>query len=111
MKRRGGRAGQARQEPMISLEDCIAMCGLDEDEVAAIVEHEHVPPVEACAIASDLMHRPDGPAMVRTILVDDMRAAHERGDMHHAATLLATLRRFLHEHPEAGIASPSRTIH
>jgi hypothetical protein len=96
---------------MISLEDCIAMCGLDEDEVAAIVEHEHVPPVEACAIASDLMHRPEGPALVRAILVDDMRAARERGDMHHAATLLATLRRFMHEHPEAAVEPISRTLH
>ena len=26
--------------PMISLEDCIGMCGLDPDEVAAIGEHE-----------------------------------------------------------------------
>ena len=25
---------------MISLEDCIAFCGLDKDEVAAIGEHE-----------------------------------------------------------------------
>ena len=96
---------------MISLEDCIAMCGLDEDEVAAIVEHEHVPTVEACAIASELMHRPEGAAQVRAILVDDMRAARERGDLHHAAVLLATLRRFLHEHPEAGIEAVSRTLH
>jgi hypothetical protein len=28
---------------MISLEDCIAFCGLTEDEVAAISEHEHIP--------------------------------------------------------------------
>jgi hypothetical protein len=27
---------------MISLADCIGMCGLDEDEVAAISEHEHI---------------------------------------------------------------------
>jgi hypothetical protein len=28
---------------MISLEDCIGLCGLDEDEVFAISEHEHIP--------------------------------------------------------------------
>ena len=86
---------------MISLEDCIAMCGLDADEVAAIVEHEHVPAIEATAIAAELMHERGGPQQVRAMLVDDLRAAHRRGDLRHSAELLATLRRFLHEHPEA----------
>ncbi len=27
---------------MISLEDCIAMCGLDAKEIEAIAEHEHI---------------------------------------------------------------------
>jgi hypothetical protein len=95
---------------MISLEDCIAMCGLDEDEVAAIVEHEHVPEIEAAAMASELMHRPGGAAAIRGILVDDMRAARRRGDLRRAAELLATLRRFLDEHPEAATPKPG-TLH
>jgi len=37
---------------MISLEDCIGMCGLDENEVAAISEHEHIPEIAAAALAS-----------------------------------------------------------
>ena len=28
---------------MITLEDCIAFCGLTEEEVLAIAEHEHLP--------------------------------------------------------------------
>ena len=90
---------------MISLEDCIAMCGLDDDEIAAIVEHEHVPPIEAAAIASELMRTAEGAVHVREMLVDDMRAARRRGDLRHAAERLATLRRFLHEHPEASGAT------
>ena len=35
---------------MISLEDCIALCGLTEQEVMAIAEHEHVPEIAAAAI-------------------------------------------------------------
>lgn len=89
---------------MISIEDCIAMCGLDREEVDAIMEHEHVPEVEAAAIASDLLHRAGGAAEIRQMLVDDMRAARANGDRAHAAALLTVLRRFLHEHPEA--ASP-----
>jgi hypothetical protein len=40
---------------MISLEDCIAFCGLDKDEVAAISEHEHIPEIAATALADYLL--------------------------------------------------------
>ena len=86
---------------MISIHDCIAMCGLNRDEVDAIAEHEHVPEIEAAALASELMHRAGGAAEVRDMLVDDIRAAAARNDRKHAAELLATLRHFLRDHPEA----------
>lgn len=95
---------------MISLEDCIALCGLDDEEVQAIGEHEHLPQIEAAAVASELMHEAGGPARIRGMLVDDLRAAMARGDRGHAAALLVTLRHFLHEHPDAALADP-RTIH
>jgi hypothetical protein len=47
---------------MISLEDRIAMCGLDADEVQAIMEHEGVSEIEAAAIASDLLHKASSPS-------------------------------------------------
>ena len=40
---------------MISLKDCIAFCGLDKDEVAAISEHEHIPEIAATALADYLL--------------------------------------------------------
>ena len=43
---------------MISLEDCIAFCGLDKDEVAAISEHEHIPEIAATALADYLLKQP-----------------------------------------------------
>jgi hypothetical protein len=86
---------------MISIEDCIAMCGLDADQVDAIMEHEHVVEIEAAAIASDLLHRPGGLEEIRRMLVDDVRAAQARGDHRHAAELLAALRHFLQEHPQS----------
>ena len=33
---------------MITLEDCIGLCGLTEEEVLAVAEHEHLP--EICDI-------------------------------------------------------------
>ena len=35
---------------MITIEDCIAMCGLTQDEVLAIAEHEHIPEIAAAAL-------------------------------------------------------------
>ena len=42
---------------MITLEDCIAFCGLTEEEVLAIAEHEHVPEMAASALASSFSPR------------------------------------------------------
>ena len=36
---------------MITLEDCLAFCGLTEEEVLAIAEHEHMPEIAAAAFA------------------------------------------------------------
>lgn len=86
---------------MISLQDCIAFCGLEEDEVAAVAEHEHVAVTVATGIAYDAMHHPGGAIAIRRVIVDDYHAALARGDRRHAAELLLTLRRFLHSHPNA----------
>jgi hypothetical protein len=42
-----GMMGFRRETVMISLEDCIGLCGLDEEQVAAISEHEHIPAIAA----------------------------------------------------------------
>jgi hypothetical protein len=86
---------------MISMEDCIALCGLDEDEVLAISEHEHIPEIAAAAVASYLLEQPHGGDTIRTMIIDDIRAALDAGRIEHAAQLFMALRHFLQEHPEA----------
>jgi len=85
---------------MITLEDCIAFCGLTEEEVMALAEHEHVPEIVAAALASQLMKQRHGPEKVRTMIVEDIRSALSRGDRRHAQELFAALRHFLAAHPE-----------
>lgn len=87
---------------MISLEDCIAMCGLDEEEIAAICEHEHIGEVPAAAMASYLLHQEHGAEKIRAMIVDDIREALDNGRPKHAAELLTVLRHFVQHHPEAG---------
>jgi len=84
---------------MITLEDCIALCGLSRDEVDAIAEHEHLPESAAAAFAAWLMQREEtGVPAISQMLRDDIRAAVDRGDHAHAAELIAALRHFLSEH-------------
>jgi hypothetical protein len=86
---------------MISLEDCVALCGLDKDEVDAISEHEHIPEVAATALASYLLKQAGGCVRIRTMMVDDIHEALDAGRIEHAAELFMALRHFLAHHPEA----------
>ncbi|HVL74199.1 MAG TPA: hypothetical protein VM434_20180 [Beijerinckiaceae bacterium] len=82
----------------VTLQDCIALCGLEEDEVAAIAEHEHMPDIAAAALAHYLLRQAGGADRIRDMLADDVRAALRRGDKAHARELLAALRHFLATH-------------
>jgi hypothetical protein len=86
---------------MISLQDCVDLCGLDEDEVAAISEHEHIPQIAAAALASYLLQQPHGGEAIRTMIVDDIHKALDQGRIRHAAELFMALRHFLAQHPDA----------
>jgi hypothetical protein len=85
---------------MITLEDCIAFCGLTEEEVLALAEHEHIPEIVAAGLAHKLMKQRHGAEKVRSMIVEDIRAALKRGDRRHAQELFAALRHFLNAHPE-----------
>lgn len=86
---------------MISMMDCIAMCGLSEEEILAIAEHEHVPEMVAAGMGYALLRKSHGAEEIRHMIIDDIRAAHARGDKNHTRELLICLKHFLDEHPEA----------
>lgn len=86
---------------MITIEDCIALCGLTREEVDAVAEHEHLPEAAAAALASWLMEKHEtGVPAISNMLRDDIRGAIKSGKHAHAAELLAALRHFLTEHPK-----------
>jgi hypothetical protein len=86
---------------MISLEDCIGLCGLTKDEVLALAEHEHIPEINAAALAQYLIGQPDGCRKVGAMIADDVNWAISRGDRRHADELLTTLELFVTSHTEA----------
>jgi hypothetical protein len=69
---------------IISLEDCIAICGLEAIEVQAIAEHEHIPEISAVALADYLLHHVGGVERIREMILDDIRTAVEAGQDDHA---------------------------
>ena len=85
---------------MITLEDCIALCGLTKEEVLAIAEHENLPEIAATAVAYVLCQE-RASEKVRDMIIDDFRRAQLLGDGRHAQTLLHVLHHFLKTHPEA----------
>ena len=86
---------------MISLEDCIGLCGLDEEQVEAISEHEHIPEIAAAALASYLLRQPHGGETIRKMITDDIHKALDDGRIMHAAELFMALRHFLEHNADA----------
>jgi hypothetical protein len=87
---------------MISLEDCLALCGLTKDEVGALSEHEHIPDIVAAALGQYLLNQPTGCTTIREMIVNNIRRAHARGDEGHALELSLTLQHFVSAHPDPG---------
>ena len=85
---------------MLTLQDCIALCGLTEDEVDAIAEHEHLPEIVAAELGNYLLQGPDGVPRIKRIILDDIAAARARGDEKHALALKLVLRHFVATHPQ-----------
>ncbi len=86
---------------MLSYEDCIALSGLTEDEIAAIAEHEHIPRIVAAEYGNYLCRTPGGEPRIRRMIVEDIEAARRRGDEAHVLALKLVLRKFIEEHPAA----------
>lgn len=84
---------------MLTLEDCIALCDLSEDEVLAIARHEHIPAIAAAEMASYLMHCPDGELCVKGMIREDIASALAHGNRVRELTLKALLRKFILQHP------------
>ncbi len=84
---------------MLTLEDCIALCELSEEEVLAIAEHEHIPEIAAVELGNYLVHTLEGELCIKAMIRDDIGAAAARGDRDHALALRLLLRNFVLQHP------------
>ncbi|OGA15631.1 MAG: hypothetical protein A3I63_07725 [Betaproteobacteria bacterium RIFCSPLOWO2_02_FULL_66_14] len=84
---------------MLTLEDCIGLCGLSEDEILAIAGHEHIPEIAAVELGNYLVTTPDGEVCIRGMIRDDITDATARGNRERALALKLVLRSYILNHP------------
>lgn len=59
---------------MLSLEDCIALSGLTEDEIFAIAQHQHIPEIAAVELGNYLPSSADGRLAIEGMIRDHIPA-------------------------------------
>ncbi|HTY04463.1 MAG TPA: hypothetical protein VMC81_12125 [Rhodocyclaceae bacterium] len=84
---------------MVSLNECIGMCGLHEDEVALVAEHEHLPLVVAAELAQTLLQTPSGLHRLHDIFHDCMATQAARRDSARQRELARIYAAFRERHP------------
>jgi hypothetical protein len=84
---------------VLTLEDCIGLSDLTEEEILAIAEHEHIPEMAATELGSYLVHSPDGDLCIKSMIKDDIAAAAAAGHRDRTLALKLVLRNFIVQHP------------
>jgi len=84
---------------MLSLDDCIAMSGLTEEEVAIIAEHEHLSMIVAAQLGHTLLKTPKGVFTLRGYIADLLAQAKLAGKRDKAKRVDLVLTRFNAAHP------------
>jgi hypothetical protein len=82
---------------MLSLEDCIALSGLTEEEILAIAQHEHIPEIAAAELGNYLSRSADGRLVIKSMIRDDIQAAAARGERERVLALKIVLRNYVSE--------------
>lgn len=79
---------------MLTLQDCIAFCGLTEDQLEAIARHQHLADVVAAEWAENMLATEAGRGIIESILCDEIACARARGDLRRARRYEAGLGAF-----------------
>jgi hypothetical protein len=83
---------------MLSLQDCLALSELTEDEILAIAEHENIPEIAALELGNTLEQTPEGERRIEEMIADDIAAAQRCGNVRHSALLKRVLQQYIARH-------------
>jgi len=86
---------------MLTIQDCIELSELTEEEILAIAEHEHIPEMAAIELGNYLVHTPEGERRIKAMIVDDIESARTEGNLQRVITLKVCLKHFLEHHARA----------
>ncbi len=92
---------------MLTWEDCVAWCELNEAEIDAIAEHEHIPEMAALALGAYLCQTADGQPAIRRMILEDIAEARVHNDRDGLMVLLGALKHFVATHPKCRPAKPA----
>lgn len=84
---------------MLSLDECIAMSGLTEEEVAIVAEHEHLPLIVAAELGHTLLKTPKGVFTLHCYIAEVLEHAKVAGNRDKARHVDRVLTRFNAAHP------------
>lgn len=84
---------------MLSLDECIAMSGLTEEDIAIIAEHEHLPLIVAAELGHTLLKTPKGIFTLKGYIADVLAQAKLAGKLDKAKRVNLVLTRFNAAHP------------
>lgn len=92
---------------MLTLEDCIELCGLTHEEIRYLVEHEHISDLRAAELA-ELYVTVDGKGVphLRRAIIDDIQALRHRNKPRDAECLECFIRDFVLSHPHLNTVRP-----
>jgi len=93
---------------MLTLQDCIGLSELTEEEILAIAEHEHIPEMAALELGNYLIQTASGESRIKRMIADDIDAARSAGDHARVAALKLCLKHYLEHH--AGQPGAARTV-
>lgn len=89
---------------MLSLQDVIDYCDLDEGEIEAVAEHEHLPLAVAAEMGEALLSTPEGVCRLHEMILDNIEHALECGQVGHVEELACTYQHLQRTHPlDAGM--------
>lgn len=86
---------------MLCLEDCLDFSELDNDEVEAIAQHEHIPLICAAEMGCELLKTPLGVMQLHTMVLDDLNHALEHGQNERAGRWALVYKHLQMTHPIA----------
>lgn len=84
---------------MLSIQDVIDYCDLDQGEIEAIAEHEHIPITVAAEMSEVLLCSPDGVCRLHSMIIENMQQALESGHYQHVKDLAKTYEHLQRTHP------------